>query len=145
VPLTQAMRDLFAKFTTTEDSTSERFGSTGAYIRVGSSTAAFNSNQNELQTTSTGSTGANQWIRAMDAGFPKRNDGSISTGPNILAYRATFTTSEANHDWNEIGVKNTTATSTGTGALMQRLLATDMGTKLNTQSWQVTLLNTVST
>ena len=143
MPLTTTMRDLFAKFTTTEDSTSERFGTTGAYLRVGSSTASFNSNQNEMQTTSTGSTGLNQWIRAMDAGFPKRNSGE-STAVNILAYKATFTTSEANHDWNEIGVKNTTASATGTGALMNRLLST-MGTKQNTQSWAVTLLNTITT
>src|SRR5574342_910016 len=96
MPLTQTMRDLFAKFTTTEDSTSERFGSTGAYIRVGSSTAAFNSNQNELQTPSTGSAGANNWIKGMQAGYPKRNDGTISTGANILAYQSSFSTSEAN-------------------------------------------------
>jgi hypothetical protein len=96
-----------------------------------------------MQTTSTGSTGANNWIKAMNGGFPKRNSGE-STGLNILAYQATFTTSEANHDWNEIGVKNTTASSTGTGALMQRLLST-MGTKANTQSWQVTLVITVTT
>lgn len=142
-PLTLTMRDLFTKFTTTEDSTSERLGTTGAYLRVGSSTATFAANQNELQTTSTGSTGINNWIRAMDAGFPKRNVGE-STAPNILAYKATFTTSEANHDWNEIGVKNTTASSTGTGTLMNRLLST-MGSKQNTQSWAVTLLNTITT
>lgn len=141
MPLTVKMRDLFAKFTTTEDSTSERFGSTGAYLRVGSSTATFDSADNELRTTSTGSTGANNWIKAMDGSFPTRTN-------NLLTYRSTFTTSEANNPWNEIGVKNTTASATstsGTATLMQRLVSTDMGTKVSTQSWQVTLQVTVST
>lgn len=145
MPLTHTMRDLFAKFTTTEDSSGERFGTTAAYIRVGSSTAAFNANQNEMQTTSTGSTGINNWIKAMTGGYPKRNDGSVSTAANILAYQSTFSTSEANHEWNEIGVKNTTASATGTGTLQQRLLSTTMGTKANTQAWTVTLVNTVTT
>lgn len=135
--LTTTMRDLFSKFTTTEDSTSERFGSTGAYIHVGSSTAAFASNQNSMQ-----STGATP--KAMDSGYPKRNDGSTSTAPNILIYRATFTTSEANYPWEEFGIKNTTATSTGTGTLFQRALSS-LGTKANTQSWQFTVAITVTT
>lgn len=135
--LMQTGRNLFAKFTTTEDSSGERFGSTGAYIHVGSSTAAVDTGHNSMQ-----STGAA--VKALDSGYPKRNDGTESTGPNILVYRSTFTTSEAVFQWEEIGVKNTTATSTGTGTLMNRALSS-LGTKPNTQSWQVTVKNTVST
>lgn len=140
MPLTTVMRDLFAKFTTTEDSTGERFGSTGAWIHVGSSTSAFNSNQNSMQTTSTDV----EKTQPMDSGYPKRNDLGTSTGPNILVYRATYTTSEANFPWEEWGVKNTSATSTGTGTLFNRALSS-LGTKPNTQSWQITGQITVST
>lgn len=135
--LTRNMRDLFAKFTTTEDSTSERFGSTGAYVHVGSSTAAEDTTHNSMQSTAA-------TVKAMSAGYPKRNDGTDSTGANILAYRALFATNEANYSWNEWGIKNTTATATGTGTLFQRKLE-DLGTKPSTQSWQLTILLTLTT
>lgn len=140
MPLTQNMRDLFAKFTTTEDSTSARFGSTGAWIWVGSSTGAFLSSQNGLLTTSTDPDRA----QPMDSGYPKRNDGTESTAANILAYRGTWTTSEANFPWEEILIKNSSATSTATGDAMNRFLSS-LGTKANTQSWQLTVKNTIST
>jgi len=78
--LTIAMRDLFTKFTTTEDSSGERFGTTGSYIHVGSSTATEVSSQNTVLGTST----ADGRFKGMDAGYPKRNDGTDSTGVNIL-------------------------------------------------------------
>jgi hypothetical protein len=139
------MRNLLAKFTTTEDSTSERFGSTGAYIFVGSSTTAFDSSDNKLLSTSTGGpTAGTVYIKPMDSGFPKRNDGTESTAVNILAYKATFTTSEAVHPWEEWAVKNSSATSTGTGTMFNRALSA-LGTKANTQSWAFTAKITVST
>jgi len=140
--LTIAMRDLFARFTTTEDSSGERFGSTAAFIHVGSSTSAEVSSQNGVLGTS-----SERYIKAMDSGFPKRNDGTDSTGVNILAYRATFTTSEANFPWNEWGVKNTTASATSTtlGTLFNRKVDTTLGTKVNTQSWQFKALLTITT
>lgn len=137
MPLTQSMRDLLAKFTTTEDSTSERFGSTGAWVHVGSSTAAFSSTMNSLQSTGV-------VMKALDSGYPKRNDGTESTAANILAYRATYTTSEAVFDWNEFGMKNSSSTATGTGTLFQRLLSTE-GSKPNTQTWQPTIKITLTT
>ena len=141
-PLTQNMRDLFAKFTTTEDSTSQRFGSTGAYIHVGSSTSAFNSNQNSMLGTSTDGS-----AKGMNSGFPKRNDGTLSTAPNILYYQATFTTSEANHPWEEWGIANASATTTSTSTkqLMNRVAGAALGTKANTQAWQFSATITVST
>lgn len=138
MPLTTTMRDLFTKFTTTEDSTSERFGSTAAWIHVGSSTAAFTSTQNSLQST------GGAVMKAMDAGFPKRNDGTDSTAANIKAYRSTFTTSEANFPWEEWMVKNSSSTATGTGTAFNRKLES-LGTKASTQAWQITAKITVST
>jgi len=141
--LTIAMRDLFTKFTTTEDSSGERFGSTASYIHVGSSTAAEVASQNTVLGTST----ADGRFKGMDAGYPKRNDGTDSTGVNILAYRATFTTSEGNFPWNEWVIKNTTATasSTASGTAFNRKVDTTLGTKVNTQSWQFKALITVTT
>lgn len=140
MPLTTTMRDLFAKFTTTEDSTSERFSSTGAWIWVGSSTSAFTSTQNSVLTTSTDPDRA----QPQDSGYPKRNDGTDSTGLNILAYRGTWTTSEAVFAWEEIALRNTSSTAVGTGTAMTRFLQS-LGTKANTQSWQLTVKVTVST
>lgn len=130
MPLTHTMRDLFSKFTTTEDSSGERFGSTGAYIHVGSSTAAFAATQNSMQ-----STGA--YVRPMESGYPQRT-------ANVLTYRILVSTDNGNFPWEEWGVKNTTATSTGSGTLMQRALDA-LGTKPSTQAWQLTATITVST
>ena len=144
MPLTQAMRDLFTKFTTTEDSTTERFGTTSAYMFVGTSTVAFNSASNKLETgVASGSSGA--IIRPMDSGYPKRNDGTDSTAVNILAYQATYSTAIANFEWMEWGVKNTTATATGTGTMLNRALNTGLGTKTSAQAWQILAKITVST
>ena len=131
--LALAGRNLFTKFTTTEDSTGERFGSTGAWVHVGSSTAAFSSADNSLLGTST----ADGRQKPMDSSYPTR-------AVNVLTYRATFTTSEANLAWEEWEIKNTSATSTGTGSLLNRKLDS-LGTKASTQSWQVTATVTVST
>ena len=140
MPLTTVMRDLFTKFMTTEDSTSERFGSTSAWIWVGSSTTGFLSSQTSVLTTSTDPERA----QPMDSGYPKRNDGTDSTGANIWAGRGTWTTSEANFAWNEVAVRNTSATAAGTGTAMTRFVP-ELGTKANTQSWQLTCKITVST
>lgn len=126
--LTQAMRDLFAKLTTTEDSTGERFGSTGAWIHVGSSTGAFTSTQTYLLSTGAKST-------SMDATFPTR-------AANVLTYRATFDTGTANFPWEEWAVRNSSSTSAGTG--FQRALQT-LGTKTAAQTWQFTATITVTT
>lgn len=126
-------RDLFAKFTTTEDSTSSRYGSTGAWVHVGSSTTAFTSTQNRLETTSTGL----DRFKAMDSTYPQRT-------LNVITYRATFTTSEANTPWEEWGIKNTSASASGTGEFLNRKLDS-LGTKASTQSWQITATVTVST
>jgi len=138
MPLTQTMRNLFAKFTTTEDSTSERFGSTSAWIHVGSSTST------TAVETANSLAGA-AVMKAMDSGYPKRNDGTDSTAVNILAYRATYTTSEANFDWNEWLIKNTSATATGTGTALNKVVTAALGTKASTQAWQILAKITVST
>lgn len=137
MPLTHTMRNLFAKFTTTEDSTSERFGTTGAYIHVGSGTASEDPTRNSLASTAPS-------IKAMSAGYPKRNDGTDSTGLNILAYRSLFSTDEANHPWEEWMIKNTTASATGSGTAFNRKLES-LGTKPSTQAWQLTALLEVTT
>lgn len=142
MPLTTAMRDLFAKFTTTEDSSAKRFGSTMAWIHVGSSTSAFLSSQNAMLSTSASDGNA----KGMNAGFPKRNDGTCSTADNILIYQATFTSSEANFAWEEWGIKNASATTTSTtNTLMNRVVGAALGTKTSAQAWQFSAQITLST
>jgi hypothetical protein len=84
---------------------------------------------------------ANGDMSSMDAGYPTR-------AVNVLTWRATFSTTKANHEWDAIGVKNTSssATSTSTGTLLNYLMSTSaMGTKTSSQAWQVTLAGTLST
>lgn len=130
MPLTQSMRNLLAKFTTTESVAGESFGSTGSYIHVGSSTGAFDSAQNSLLSTAPS-------IRPMEANYPTR-------ATNLLTFRSLFATNEANHPWEEWMVKNSTASSTSAGTGMQRKQEA-LGTKAATQAWLVTASVTVST
>lgn len=138
MPLTQTMRNLFAKYTTTEDSTAEKFGTGTAWLHVSSDNTAFNSANNGLGGTAS-------VAKSMDTGYPKRNDGTDSTAVNILAYRATYTTSEANFDWNSWMVKNSSASASGTGTALNIATGAALGTKSNTQAWQLLAKITVST
>src|SRR5262245_40117275 len=131
MPLTTRMRDLFAKYTTTEDSTGEKFGTVTAWIHVGSDTGAFDSAQNSMLTGVSGNVASSaSRIKLMESGYPQRTN-------NALTYRALYSTEAANFDWNEWGLKNTSASSTGTGTLFNRKQEA-LGTKTNTQSWQIT-------
>lgn len=132
MPLLQTGRDhIAAKIigTSLSGSTSD-YDSSKAWIYVGSSTTAHAATQTWLLGTATGST--------MEAGYP-----TISSG-NVLTFRSLFSTSEANFDWNEWGVKNSSSSSTSTGALLNRMME-QLGTKANTQSWQLTATVTVTT
>jgi hypothetical protein len=136
MPLTTFGRNLITSFLRgAATSSSEGFyNSTNAWIHVGTSTATFDSAVNSLLSTAA-------VARAMDATYP------TSTAVNVLAFRATYTTDDANFQWNEWGVKNTSATATSTtaGILLNRLMSTSLGLKPNTQSWQLTGQITVTT
>ena len=101
------------------------WGATGAYFLVGNSTVTHT-------TASTWILGAASTMMAMDAGYPTR-------ATNVNTFRATFSTAQANFAWNEWGIVNSTSTSDGSAALLNRKVEDpSLGTKTSAQSWQIT-------
>lgn len=103
------------------------FNNANAHIGVGDSSTAFAVGQTDLQAST------NKTRKAMDSTYP-------SGGSNVIAFRATFGTSDANYAWNEWGVFN--ASSAGT--MLSRKVES-LGTKTNTQTWQFTATLTFTT
>lgn len=103
------------------------FNNANSYIGVGDSTTAFAAAQTDLQAAS------NKLRKAMDATYP-------SGGANVLTFRSTFATTDANFAWQEWGVFN--ASSAGT--MLDRKVES-LGTKTSAQTWQFTVTLTVTT
>lgn len=102
------------------------FNNANSHIGVGDSTTAFSAAHTDL-------VGTNKLRKPMDATYPTR-------ATNVLTFRSTFGTSEANWTWNEWGVFN--ALSGGT-MLSRKVEA--LGTKTSTQTWQFTATLTITT
>jgi len=117
MPLTNAYRNLMASATVGNSITP--FNNANAHIGVGDGTAAFNASQTDLQ-------GTNKARKAMDSGYP-----TLAT--NVMEFRSTFGTSEANFAWQEWGVFNASA-----GGTMMNRKVESLGTKTSAQSWQIT-------
>lgn len=100
--------------------------SSNAHLGVGDSTTAFAAAQTDLQAAT------NKLRKAMESGYPTRSSGA-------LTFRSLFGTSEANFAWQEWAVFN--ASSSGT---MFSRKVESLGTKTNTQSWQLTATVTVA-
>lgn len=107
------------------------YNSTGAYIVVGMSTCAEDPATTYLYSVSSGP------MKAMDVTYPQ-----IAT--NVLTFRSTWTTSEGCYAWNEWGIHNATASSTGR-MLNRKLESPSLGTKTCSQSWQFTATITITT
>lgn len=103
------------------------FNNANAYIGVGDSSAAFSASQTDLQAAS------NKLRKAMDATYP-------SGGANVLTFRSTFATGDANWAWNEWGIFNGSS-----GGTMLNRKVESLGTKTNTQTWQFTTTLTITT
>ncbi len=102
------------------------FSNANAHIGVGDSTDAFDAADTDLQAAT------NKFRKAMDATYP-------SGGSNVLTFRSTFGTSEANFAWEEWAVFN--ASSSGT---MLNRKVESLGTKTSAQSWQFTVVLTLN-
>lgn len=100
--------------------------SSNAHLGVGDSTTAFAAAQTDLQAAT------NKVRKAMESGYPTRSSGA-------LTFRSLYGTSEANFAWQEWAVFN--ASSSGT---MFSRKVESLGTKTNTQSWQLTATVTVA-
>jgi hypothetical protein len=109
-----------------DSATSLFLSSSNAHLGVGDSSTAFSASQTDLQAAT------NKVRKAMEAGYPTRSSGA-------LTFRSLFGTSEANFAWAEWGTFNA---STG-GTMFQRKVEA-LGTKTNTQSWQLTATLTLA-
>ena len=122
--ITNAMRDLLANAAVGTAYTA--FNNANAYIGVGDSTTAFAAAQTDLQAAT------NKLRVAMDATYPQQ-------ATNVLTFRSTFSTAQANYAWQEWGVFN--ASSAGT---MFNRKVESLGTKTSAQSWQITVTLTLT-
>jgi len=92
-----------------------------AYLGVGDSSTAFNAAQTDLQATS------NKLRVGMDATYPSRSGAAVT-------FRSTYSTSQANFAWQEWATFNAPVL----GVMWQRKVES-LGTKTNTQAWQLTV------
>lgn len=121
--LTNAYRDYLAGLTT---GTGTAFTNATSYIGVGDSSTAFVATQTDLVAAT------NKLRKAMDATYPQ-------VAANVMTFRSTFGTSDANYAWNEWAVFN--ASSSGT---MLNRKVESLGTKTSAQSWQFTVTITLA-
>lgn len=103
------------------------FNNANAYLGVGDSTTAHAVGQTDLQAAT------NKMRKAMDATYP-------SGAANVITFRATFGTSDANWAWQEWGTFNASS-----GGTMLNRKVESLGTKTSTQTWQFTTTLTFTT
>lgn len=125
MPLTDAGRDFMVQSTIAAAATP--FNNANARIGVGDSATAFSVSQTDLVAAS------NKLRKAMDATYPQ---GSA----NVITFRATFATGDANWAWNEWATFNAAAA----GTMLNRKVES-LGTKTGTQTWQFTTTLTFTT
>lgn len=100
--------------------------SSNAHLGVGDSSTAFSAAHTDLQAAS------NKLRKAMEATYPTRSSGA-------LTLRALYGTGDANFAWNEWGSFNASV-----GGTMFTRKVESLGTKANTQSWQLTATITLA-
>jgi hypothetical protein len=122
--MTNAYRDYLATATNGEAPTA--FNNANSYIGSGDSTTAFAATHTDLQAAT------NKMRKAMDATYPQRS-------ANVLTYRSTFATTDANWAWQEWGIFNASTA----GTMMSRKVES-LGTKTSAQSWQMTATITLN-
>ena len=101
------------------------FNNANAHIGVGNGVTVFSAADTDL-------TGASKARKAMDATFPTR-------AANVVTYRSTFATADANFAWDEAGSMNA-----ATAGVMQTRVVSALGTKTSSATWQMTLTVTFS-
>jgi hypothetical protein len=131
MPLTNAARDLICQAIIGAAYTA--FNNANSYLSVGDSATAFATSQTELQAV------ANRLRKAMTATYPQ-----VST--NVITFRASFGSAEANWHWQEVGVFN--AVGAGgppvTGGTMLFRAVQDLGTKTAGSTWDLTTTETIT-
>ena len=113
--------------TGTADQALTTFNNGNAAIGVGDSTTAFAAAQTDLQAAT------NKLRKGMEATYP-------SKAANILTFRSSFGSAEANFAWEEIGIFNSPDAATGT---MLCRVVQNHGTKASGDTWVMTHTVTV--
>jgi len=109
------------------------FNNANARIGVGDSTTVVAATQNDL------SAAANKLRNIMDATYPLHTDGVV-TASQIITYRSSFATAEANWIWNEWGVFN--GLTLATSRMLNRKVE-PLGTKVS-GTWTLTVDITIA-
>jgi hypothetical protein len=97
-----------------------------AYTGVGDSSTSFSAAHTDLQASS------NKLRKGMDPTYPQRSS-------NVITFRSTYGTSDANYTWNEWAIFNAASSGTMVGRKVEAL----GGPKTNTQTWILTATCTV--
>lgn len=125
--LTNAFRDVMAGAMI--GVTFTKYDNTNAYLGVGDSSTAFVNTQTDLVAAT------NKLRKAMDATFPTSPPSPL----NVLVFRSTFATTDANFAWQEVAVFNASS-----GATMMCRVVNSLGTKTSASSWQLTHTVTIA-
>ena len=102
-----------------------KLNNAGAYLGVGDGTTAQSAAQTDLQ-------GTNKTRKGMDSTYPQRTN-------NVLTFRSTFGTGDANPGWKEWGIFN----AASAGQMFSRKVE-DLGTKTGASTWQLTVTMTLN-
>jgi hypothetical protein len=94
-----------------------------AYLGVGDSNTAFAIGQTDLQAASN----------------KTRKVATVNRASGVLTFVATYSTSDANYEWIEVGIFNA---SSGATMLARKVESPSLGTKVNTQTWVLTVTAT---
>lgn len=122
--LVNLARDMIAD-AITGGSSYNKFSNANARTGVGDSSTAFSAAHTDLQAAT------NKTRKAMDATYPQRS-------ANVLTWRSTYATGDANYAWNERGIFNAAAA----GEMLSRKVVS-LGTKTSAASWVLTCTDTV--
>ncbi len=124
MPLQNLARDLLCD-AIIGGTTYTKFTNAAAHLGVGNSSTAHAASQTDL-------VGASKTRKAMDATFPTR-------AANVLTFRSTFATGDANHAWDEFGIFN----AASAGEMLSRKVEA-LGTKTSSATWQLSVSLTLT-
>ena len=125
---------LIGNGTATAGQTLTYFNNAQGAIGAGDSSTAAAATQTNLQAAS------NKLRKAMDSTYPQHTDATTS-GAATITFRSTFATTDANFNWQEVGIFN--STTDGTGRMLNRV-AQNIGTKTSAVSRIVTATITLT-
>lgn len=123
--LTNLARDMIAD-ALIGGTTYNKYTNANTYIGVGDSSTAYAAAQTDLQAST------NKHREPMDSTYPSRSS-------NVVTFKATFETGDANFTWNEWGIFN----ASSSGQMLNRVVQ-NIGTKTSAAVWEMTVTLTIT-